>query len=60
MGEHFGIGFAGEGVAFGEQFGAQRGVILDDAVMDDGEPAAAIHGGCALASDGRPCVAQRV
>ena len=37
VGEDFGIGLARERVAFADQFGAQRGVVLDDPVVDDGE-----------------------
>jgi hypothetical protein len=41
--EHFGVGLAAEDVAFAEQLRAQRRVVLDDAVVDDGDPAAAVH-----------------
>ena len=41
MGDGLGVGLAGEGVAAMEEFGAEGGVVLDDAVVDDDDIAAA-------------------
>ena len=38
--DDFGIGFGPELIALGEQFGANRFVVFDDAVVDDGNPLA--------------------
>ena len=41
--EHFGVGFALENVAELDQTGAQRRIVLDDAVVDDGDLPGAVH-----------------
>ena len=41
-----------------DELGAQREVVLDDAVVDDADRADLVR--VAFSSDGRPCVAQRV
>ena len=43
MGDDLGVRFTGEAMPLGLQRGAQGGVILDDAVVDDGDPAGAVH-----------------
>ena len=35
--EHLGVGLAAKRVPFADQLGAQRGVVLDDPVVDDGD-----------------------
>ena len=39
MGDHFRVGLRGERISVGDQFIAQLGEILDDAVVDDGDAA---------------------
>ena len=60
MREHFGVGLARERVAFVDQLRAQAGVVLDDAVVHDGEFLRAVHMRMRVVIRGRPCVAQRV
>ena len=43
MREHFGVGFALKDVAEFDQARAQRRVVLDDAVVNDGDLARAVH-----------------
>ena len=38
MGDDFGVGLAGEGVAPCLEFFPQGGMVLDDAVVDEGDP----------------------
>ena len=38
MGDDFGVGLAGEGVAPCLEFFPQGGMVLDDAVVDEGNP----------------------
>ena len=45
MGHHLGVGLAFEDVALGHQFGLQLGEILDDAVMDQHNPARLVRMG---------------
>jgi hypothetical protein len=58
MGDDLGVGVGVEDVALGLQLGLQLAEILDDAVVDDRDPAVAC--GWALRSVGAPWVAQRV
>jgi hypothetical protein len=48
MGDDFRIGLGGEDMALGGQLLAQFAEILDDAVVDDGEPAARMRMGVGL------------
>ena len=41
--QHLGVGLAAEHVSLRQQLRPQRRVVLDDAVMDDGDAPAAIH-----------------
>ena len=45
MGHHFGVGGRGHRVAGAHQLAAQRAVVLDDPVVDDGEAARAVEVG---------------
>src|SRR5690606_19520311 len=48
VGDHFGVGFRGEGVAeFGQPF-AQGAVVFNDAVVDDGQPLGEVWVGVTL------------
>ena len=58
--EHLGVGLRHERVPGLLEHRAQRAVVLDDAVVHDGDRARAVVCGCALHSFGGPCVAQRV
>jgi hypothetical protein len=42
VGDDFSVGFGGELVALGEEFGLEGKVVLDDAVVDDDEGAGAV------------------
>ncbi len=59
VGDDFGVGFRREDVALRLQLGAQRLVVLDDAVVHHRQPAPE-KCGWALRSHGAPWVAQRV
>ena len=56
VGDAFGVGVGGEDVALGGQFAAQAFVVLDDAVVDDGDRAGNVRVGVAFARHavGRP------
>jgi hypothetical protein len=56
VGDHLGVGLAGEAAAASGQGGPQLGVVLDDAVVDDGDAADAVRVGVDLgrAAVGRP------
>lgn len=43
MGEHLGVGLARERVALADQIRAERREVLDDPVVDHGDPARAVH-----------------
>jgi len=63
--DDLGVGLAGELVPEALEFGLDLREVLDDPVVDDRDPAVAVAPvqstcGCAFASVGRPCVAQRV
>jgi hypothetical protein len=49
MGDAFGVGIGGKDVALGAQIAAQAFVVLDDAVMDDGDRAGNVRVGIAFA-----------
>ena len=49
VGDAFGVGVGGEDVALGGQFAAQAFIVLDDAVVDDGDRAGNVRVGVALA-----------
>jgi hypothetical protein len=38
VGDHLGVGIRSEGIALAHEFLFELGVVLDDAVMDDGKP----------------------
>ncbi len=60
LGDGFGIGFGGEDLAGGFEFGAERQVVFDDAVMDDGDAGGAVRVGVGFgggAVGGPACVA---
>jgi hypothetical protein len=48
VGDAFGVGVRGEDVALGSQFAAQAFVVLDDAVVDDGDAAGDVRVGVAF------------
>ena len=58
--EHFGVGLAGERVALFVEELLERGVVFDDAVVDQRDLPASSVCGWALTSVGAPWVAQRV
>ena len=58
--DDLGVRLGAEDVAVGDQPLLEHDVVLDDAVEHHGEAAVAARRGWALASDGRPWVAQRV
>ena len=65
LGDHFGVGFAAEDDAVVLEPALERGVVFDDAVMDDGDPAVAAEMGMGVAVGGgamrRPaCMADAV
>ncbi len=60
MRDDLGVGLGGEHVARRAQFLAQLLVVLDDAVVHDGERHHARYADARCARDGTPCVAQRV
>jgi hypothetical protein len=60
LGDDLGVGVGVEGDAFFLQLALEAGVVLDDAVVDDGDGAAAVEVGWALTSLAGPWVAQRV
>ena len=45
LGDDFGVGVAVEDDAFAFELALERGVVLDDAVMDDGDEAVAADDG---------------
>ena len=51
VGDAFGVGVGGEDVALGGEFAAQGFVVLDDAVVDDGDAAGDVRVGVALGGD---------
>lgn len=60
VGDDLGVRLGLQGVAALLQFGAQHGEVLDDAVVDDGDPPGVVEVGWALVSVGPPWVAHRV
>ena len=61
VGDHFAVGLRLEDVLLGEQLFLQVQVVLDDAVVHDGDlPLSSRNAGWAFSSEGRPWVAQRV
>ena len=50
--DDFGVGVGDEGVAIGLQSSSQLGVVVDDAVVDDGEPSFLVEVGVGVADGG--------
>ena len=57
VGDAFGVGVGGEDVAAGAQVGTQAFVVLDDAVVDDGDRAGDVRVGIAFAGYAVRCPA---
>ncbi len=54
LGHHLGVGLRGEGDPLGHEKGLQFGIILDNAVVDHGNPSAAAHLGVGVDVAGGP------
>ena len=52
VGHHLGVGGRGQGVPGGLQLGPQRGVVLDDPVVDEGQPPGAVDVGVGVVLGG--------